>query len=244
MGASSGIGAALARNLSERGAVLALSARSEGKLNDLNTQLGGGHHAFPFDVSDVETFTHTTAAVQEKLGVIDSVIFLAALYDPGSIEDMDLAKAHKTVDVNLKGAFTLVDTVLPIMKEQGGGQIALCGSVAGYRGLPNGQPYSATKAAIVSLAETMRAELDNTGIDVKLISPGFVRTPLTDKNDFKMPMMVEPEDAAEEIAKGLQSSAFEIHFPKKFTYMVKFLQIIPYWLFFKIAKKIKEKKQH
>ena len=133
--------------------------------------------------------------------------------------------------------FNVVHAALPILKEQKSGQIALCGSVAGYIGLSGGQPYSATKAAVMNLAESLHAECPN-HIDIKLISPGFVRTALTDKNDFSMPMILTPETAAKAIANGLHTKRFEIHFPKKFTLMLKFLRLLPYVIGLFITKKL------
>ena len=120
---------------------------------------------------------------------------------------------------------------LPILRSQGYGQLVLCGSVAGYRGLPNGQPYSATKAALINLAESLRAE--ERVLDIKVINPGFVRTALTDKNTFKMPMRIEPEEAARIIAEKLQTNCFEIHFPKRFTFFAKLIALLPAWLYFR-----------
>ena len=156
---------------------------------------------------------------------------------PMKIDKLDMEITRQMIEVNLLGAFNTVHAVLPILAKQSRGQVALCGSVAGYIGLPGGQPYSATKAAIINLAETLHAELPKK-IDVKLISPGFVRTPLTDKNNFNMPMMISPEQAAIYIADGLLSKNFEIHFPKKFTIILKFLELLPYWLKLFITRRI------
>lgn len=233
IGASSGIGYALAENLSAQGAHLFLSARSENGLNNLNQKLGNTHHLLPLDVADLDATQKACLEVQKITNnQIDSVILLAALYDPSPIREMDIQKAHQMVQVNLNGTLNLVTSILPILQDQKYGQLALCGSVAGYRGLPNGQPYSATKAAVMNLAESLRAE--EPSLDIKLISPGFVRTPLTDKNDFDMPMIIEPEEATQSVAKGLQSNAFEIHFPKKFTLILKLVRLLPAWLYFKI----------
>jgi NADP-dependent 3-hydroxy acid dehydrogenase YdfG len=239
IGASSGIGRALARKLAHRGATLALSARSEDELQSLAEHIEGQHHVFPVDVSDYDSFAETAQGVKNGLGQIDSAILLAGMYEPGWLRDMEIKKAHKIVDVNLKGAFSFIHIMLPIMKAQGHGQLALTGSVAGYRGLPKGQPYSATKAAIESIAETLRAEEPE--LDIRLISPGFVKTRLTDKNDFDMPMKLEPEEAAEHIANGLTGSAYEIHFPKLFTYGVKSLKVMPNILYNIVARKMVEK---
>jgi short-subunit dehydrogenase len=236
VGASSGIGRALAIELAEQGAVLALSARNEDSLKELNMYLGGGHYVFPLDISDLNATIETAQSIRAMFPTLDSVISMAAIYNPATLDKLDMAEARKIVDVNLIGSFNIVHAVLPIFEGQKSGQIALCGSVAGYRGLPGGQPYSATKAAVINLTESLKAEKPH--LDIKIINPGFVRTSLTDKNDFKMPMMIEPEEAAKAIAKGLKSRAFEIHFPKKFTYIMKLIQSLPYALYFCLAKRM------
>lgn len=239
IGASSGIGSALARELTERGAVLALSSRRKDELESLKESLGQEHKVFALDVTDAETTLRTAQAIRAVFGRIDRIVFLAAAYAPMKIDTLDLAVAKGIVDVNLTGAFNIVHAALPVLKTQKTkGQLALCGSVAGYIGLPGGQPYSATKAAIINLAESLHAECKGT-IDIKLISPGFVRTPLTDKNDFDMPMIIEPEQAAKEIADGLLSNRFEIHFPKRFTTFLKILRLFPYTLSLRLIQNIK-----
>ena len=237
IGASSGIGRALAFELASRGATLALSGRSESKLHTLNNELGGKHHVFSLDVRDVDGFQETAQSIQKIFSRLDRVIFMAAVYEPERLEQMDIKAAHQMVDINLKGALNAIYAVLPVFQSQINGQLVLCGSVAGYRGLPNGQPYCATKAAIISLAETLYIE--NPELDIKVINPGFVRTPLTDKNDFKMPMMIEPQQAAIAIAKGLKSRKSEIHFPKKFTYIMKFIKLLPAFLYLRLVRRIR-----
>ncbi len=237
IGASSGIGHALAVELAKQGATLVLSARREDKLNTLNDALGGGHTVLKLDITDIQAFAIAAKTVQDTFLRLDSVIFMAAIYHPVLLKNMDIKAAHQMVNINLNGAFNTVHTVLPILKQQGYGQLALCGSVAGYRGLPNGQPYSATKAALINLAESLCAE--ERELDIKIINPGFVRTPLTNKNNFNMPMMIEPEKAANIIARGLQSKRFEIHFPKCFTLLIKLLRVLPSSLYFKCIPRLR-----
>ena len=239
IGASSGIGHALACELDGQGAILALSARSQNDLDQLNQSLGNRHKVFCLDITDADLTQRTAHAISSALGRIDRVIFLAAIYTPMQTYKLNLPVVKKIVETNLTGAFHVTQAVLPLLREQTGfSQFALCASVAGYTGLPGGQPYSATKAALINLAETLYAEYKD-HIDIKLINPGFVRTALTDKNTFKMPMMIEPEQAAQEIAKGLRSSHFEIHFPKAFTTFLKLIRILPYPLAFWVTRKIK-----
>ena len=239
IGASSGIGRALARELDARGATLALSARREEELEMMNTALRGRHRVFALDITEAETVARTARAIAAAFGRIDHVICLAAAYTPMRFADMDMAVARQMVDINLSGMLNVAHAVLPVFEGQTArGQLALCGSVAGYIGLPGGQPYSATKAAIINLAESLRVECRES-CDVRLISPGFVRTPLTDKNSFDMPMMIEPEAAAQAIADGLLSRRFEIHFPKRFTYVLKLLRLLPYGLLLPLLKRIR-----
>lgn len=237
IGASSGMGKALAVELASAGARVMISARRKDELEQLKTELAGAPLVFPLDVTDSELTIRTAQAIRAAAGRIDRVIFMSAAYTPMRLGALDLTIARNIVEVNILGALHVIHAVLPIVKEQANAQIALCGSVAGYIGLPNGQPYSATKAAVASFAESLYAECPP-HVDVKLISPGFVRTPLTDKNDFAMPMILTPEQAAKAIARGLQSKNFEIHFPKRFTLFLKFLRLLPYCLALRITQKL------
>jgi short-subunit dehydrogenase len=224
--------------LSRRGADLTLSARRGDELEKVSRALARAPRIIPLDASDEGAVNQAA----QSSGPFDSVIFLAAIYNPGLIENIRIEDAKLTVDINIHGALNTINAVYPAMREAGKGQIVLCGSVAGYCGLPNSQPYSMTKAAIINLAQSLKVEAERHNIDVKLINPGFVRTPLTDKNDFNMPMIVEPVDAARIIADGLVRSRFEIHFPAKFTRLVKLLSIMPYGPYFKISRNILKKK--
>lgn len=240
IGASSGIGATLARELSAGGATLILSARNKDALENLKNELGNQHYIYPMDVAD---YSHVEAAanyITKTVKKLDRVIFMAAIYKPADIENMDVAFAKQLLEVNVLGAFHVAKAVLPILQKQSKGQLALCASVAGYVGLPGGQPYSASKAALINFAESLYAEAPK-NVDIKVINPGFVRTPMTDKNNFSMPMRIEPEVAANCIANGLKSREFEIHFPKKFTIFLKFLSILPYGMQLFLTSKMKNK---
>jgi len=238
IGASSGIGASLAKELAARGATLILSARREEQLQEVASTCEGEHLICPIDVTDYDGLADAAAWIKEEINTIDRIIFMAAIYQPGSIDSIEPDFIAKMVQVNLTGALNVSRISIRLLHKQAAGQLTLCASVAGYAGLPNSQPYSATKAAIINLAETLYNDAPE-HIDIKLISPGFVRTPMTDKNDFDMPMRIEPEDAATAIADGLTKSAFEIHFPKRFTYIVKCIAALPYWLQLPITKKFK-----
>ena len=229
IGASSGIGHELAIQLAEQGAKLCLSARRTQALTTLQQQLPGTHSIHPLDVADLEQVKTVCAEVCQTHERIDRVLFFPALYQPSPIKSMDLAVLSQIIDVNLKGALYVTQQLWPVFERQQRGQIALCGSVAGYLGLPNGQPYSATKAALINFAESLHAEAPDY-LDVKLINPGFVDTPLTQKNAFSMPMLFTPQQAAQAILTGLNQNRFEIHFPKTFTLLLKALTLLPYRL--------------
>lgn len=238
VGASSGIGHALAQELSRRGARLALSARSAEPLQALAQELGPRNIALPLDVTDLAAFREAAALLVKSFGRIDGVIYMAGTYTPAPLSALAPEDARRIIDVNLMGALHCIGAALPYLRAQGSGLLALCASVAGYRGLPKAQPYAATKAALINLAESLRAEEQSYGIDVRIINPGFVKTPMTDKNDFAMPFLLTPEQAARAIADGLASRAFEIHFPKRLSLLLKLLRILPDALYFKIAGRL------
>ena len=245
IGASSGIGWELAKQLAKLGANLILSARSQDKLESLQKEIGGKHAIYSLDVSDYKNVQQVFSKIQKK-AKLDRLIFLAAIYQPGKIIALDLQKSQEVIQINLLGAIHCAKVVLPffkkqILKNKKKVQIALCGSVAGYTGLPLGQPYSATKAAMINFAESLYVETPPE-IDIKLISPGFVKTPMTDENNFKMPMIISADKAARFIVKGLEKKAFEIHFPKRFTLLMKSLSILPYGLKLPLIRKWFNKK--
>lgn len=238
VGASSGIGAQLARRLYKNGATFILSARSEDDLHALNNELGGGHSVIPFDISDFEQVRNAVDKAKNEHSQIDRIICTAGIYEPKSVLDMDESDLRKIMDVNLTGVIYFSQQALKAVRAQDKAQIAVCASVAGYVGLPNGQPYSASKAGLINFMQSMHVEAEK-HIDIKMISPGFVKTPLTDKNTFDMPFIIEVDDAAREIEKGLESGKFEIHFPKKLTLSLKFISILPNCLKFLICSKFK-----
>lgn len=233
IGASAGIGAALARAFAAEGAVLILSARDADALHGLSAECGGAQ-VMPLDLAVPETLATAVEqlATQPKL---DAILCTAALYDPSNVAEMMPERAAQMVRVNLLGTLEVARLCPPLLRD--GGQLALFGSVAGYIGLPGGQPYSATKAAVNNLAESLAAELAPR-VDVRLICPGFVRSRLTEKNTFTMPAIITPEEAAAHVVRGLKGRAFEIHFPKRFTLAVKLLRLLPYGLSLRLTRRI------
>lgn len=235
IGASDGIGAALARAYAARGDRVILSARSTDRLQTLADEMPkGAAEVVGIDIADADDVAAATLRVKAG-GPVDRVINMAALYDPGQVEEIDLTQAANIVQVNLTGSLLVARAALDVLRPQG--QIALCGSVAGYFGLPQGQIYSATKAGVANLAETLRNEVAGR-FDVRLISPGFVDTRLTQKNDFTMPGLLTADRAAAEILQGLDARRFEVHFPRRLTMPLKLLRRLPYALSLPLTRAI------
>lgn len=233
IGASAGIGAALSRALADRGASLVLSARDEEALKELAAECGETEIS-PLDLAQVGEL----AALCDRLragGPFDAIICTAALYDPGRVSDLDPDRVEAMVRVNFLGTLEVARLCPPLIRD--GGQLVLFGSVAGYIGLPGGQPYSATKAAINNLAETLAVELAPR-VDVRLVCPGFVATRLTAKNRFSMPAIMTVEEAAEAVLRGMARRGFEIHFPRRFTLAIKLLRLLPYALLLPLLRRL------
>jgi len=229
VGASTGIGAATANLLLERGAKVAVSARS---LESLESAFAGRATLLPLDVTDATATSRTAQRLCESWGGIDLVLAVAGTYKAMRASEIKLAEARRIVDVNLNGVLNLLAAVQPVLMRQGEGGFGIVASVAGYGGLPNSLAYGASKAACVNLAQSLYLDLHQRGIDVYLVSPGFVATPLTAKNEFKMPFLISAEQAAEEIVDGLERGDFEIHFPRAFSRMLKAINLLPHRLYF------------
>lgn len=226
VGASEGLGRAVAETLSRRGVDLVLSARSAGRLQELAETLPGRATTLAMDVSDQ---TSVEAAVAE-IGQIDGVVYLAGLYWPMKATEWDTEKAVAMMDVNFTGAVRVLGALLPQLLARGAGHIVLTGSLSAYRGLPGAIGYSASKAAMASLADTLDLDLQGTGLEVQVIHPGFIRTQLTDKNDFAMPQIMEPEDAAQAFVDHMDGDGFHRAFPAPFAWVFRLAPILPLWL--------------
>ena len=236
-GASSGIGRALAIKFANEGWQVAASARRENLLQNLNNN-NSNIHSFPLDIKDETNTKKVFQDIIEKFQTIDICVFCAGMHDPDAEKKLSTEKIREIMETNFFGTLNCIMAVNSYFRERKSGHIAIVSSVAGYRGLPAASGYCASKAALTSLAESLYFDFKRKNIKVSLISPGFIKTPLTDKNKFPMPMIKSPEYAAEKIFIGLiRKNAFEIHFPKSFTIFVKLLKIMPNWLFFWLVEK-------
>jgi len=245
VGASSGIGEALALALARRGARLALSARGAERLSAVCAACDGarplpttvGTLALPLDLTDADGLVRARDEVLARWGGIDLVVFNAGTYRPLRAWELSVEAVRETLELNLVGTMSGVAAVLPTLLAQGRGALALVGSVAGYGGLPKATVYGPSKAALINFAEVLHLDLAPRGIDVCLIDPGFVATPLTAQNDFTMPALQTPAQAAEAIVEGFARGDFEIHFPKRFTRVLKLLQWLPRRAYFALVRR-------
>ena len=231
VGASEGLGAALAHKLSAVGVELVLSARSEERLQDLARRLPGRATVLPMDVTDADSVAQAVQAA----GEVDGLIYLAGVYWPMAAADWNTDHGVAMADVNFTGAMRVLGHVVPQMVARGTGHLVLTGSLSGFRGLPGAVGYGASKAAIMSLAETLRADLWRTGILVQLANPGFIKTRLTDKNAFRMPFLMTPEQAAQQMFDLMSDeTAFDRHFPRLFSWVFRLARVLPNWVYYRL----------
>ena len=231
-GASSGIGKALALKFANEGWLVAASARRENLLQDLNKE-NSNIHSFPLDVTNIDQCKSVFKNIIEKFNNIEISIFGTGIHDPKSEKEFNLDKIRRIMEVNYFGTINSINSVYEYYNSKKSGQISIISSVAGYRGLPAAGAYCASKSALLSFTESLYFEMKRKNVRVSLVSPGFIKTPMTDQNDFPMPMIKPPEFAAEQIYIGLiEKNSFEIHFPKTFTYLMKIIKILPNWLYF------------
>ena len=194
--------------------------------------------SYPLDISDQEATEAVVARIEQEHGPIDQAVLNAGTHQPVDPLRLDAADFRALVEVNLMGTVHCLQALIPRMAARGRGRLAIVGSVAAYRGLPTASAYGMTKAGLNNLAEALRVELAPHGIVVQIVNPGFVRTPLTNKNAFRMPMLMEPEDAAEALFRGLRKDRFEIAFPWRFALAMKTLRILPASLAFALTRRM------
>lgn len=228
IGASEGLGLALAKALSRQGARLILSARNVDRLSEICETLPQAR-AVPVDVTDLNAVRD---AVSEA-GEIDGLVYNAGAYEPMKAADWDTEAALAMSDVNFTGALRVLGETVPGFVRATRGDITLIGSLAGYHGLPAAIGYGSSKAALISLAETMRHDLVGTGVTVRIVNPGFIKTRLTEKNNFKMPMLMTPEDAANRVLRAMSRRRFRTDFPAPFSWAIRFLDYVPDFLVYR-----------
>ena len=235
-GASTGIGAETAKQLAAQGVKVAISARSvEGlhavaKEQPLIT-------IFPLDVTNAVDVATAFAEIEKAHGPIDLIIAGAGTYTPASAADFRIEHFMRMYEVNYLGVIHVLAAALPAFRARRGGRLSWIASVSGYRGLPKAAAYGPTKAALINLAESLKPELERDGVAVSVINPGFVRTPMTAQNDFEMPFLMEPADAARATIEGLAKGQFEVAYPRRFVAILKFARVLPYRVYFWLIRK-------
>lgn len=239
-GASEGIGKAIALKLAHEGFTVYVSARSEDKLEKLSEEFNGpgSIHPLPLDVTDRDSNAKAVEKIVSEAGTLAITILNAGTFVPQRAHKLKYEDFDFTLGVNIGGVVNGIVPSIEAMKQAGRGQIAIVSSVAGYGGLPNNGAYGLSKAGITNLAESLKFDLDKMNIKMQLISPGFIDTPLTEKNDFPMPFLMKVGDAAERVVDGLKTQQFEITFPRRFTYMIKLINYLPYAAYFWTVRKI------
>ncbi len=237
-GASSGIGAALALRLARDGRIVAVSARNAEALAGVARTATTGMHVFPLDVTDAAACARVVDAIEAAHGAIDLAILNAGTHQSMSADDFTVDAACRLVEINLMGAVNCLAPLLERMRARRRGHIAVVASVAGYGGLPTAAAYGATKAALINMTEALKPDCDRLGIKLQLVNPGFVKTPLTDKNDFPMPFLLPVEKAVDAFVAGLAGERFEIVFPRRFALLLKLLNALPYGAYFALVRRM------
>ena len=237
-GASSGIGKALALKFAQEGWQVAASARRESLLNEIS-ELNKNISPFPLDVTDKEKCKEVFEEIKNKYQNLDICFFSTGTWDPKKEKNIDIEQMESVMKINFFGTLNCIKTVENYFKDKKSGHISIVSSVAGYRGLPNSTGYGASKAALINLAESLYFDFGRHNVRISLVSPGFIKTPMTDKNQFRMPFLKTPEFAADKIYNGLvNGSSFEIDFPKELTLILKLLKILPNRLYLYLIKKL------
>jgi NAD(P)-dependent dehydrogenase (short-subunit alcohol dehydrogenase family) len=241
VGASSGIGRATAHRLHALGATVVVSARSQPALDEF-VRGHAGSESLVVDVTSRDSMQQACEMLLRRHGRIDLTLYCAGHYSAMGAADFDLDEALRHQQINVGGALVWLASVLPPLLRQAdtGAQahLSIVASVAGYRGLPKALAYGPTKAALINLAETLYLDLAPRGVAVSLINPGFVQTPLTAHNAFPMPALLTPEQAAQAIVQGWRRGSFEIHFPRRFTWVLKALQPLWYGLYLRVVGRV------
>jgi len=237
-GASSGIGKALALKFADKGWQVAISARRENLLKEIS-ESNEKIKSFPLDVTDKDKCKEVFDQIKKCYGDVDICFFSTGTWSPKKEKDIDLEQIENVFKVNFFGTVNSIKAVEEHFKNKMDGIITIVSSIAGYRGLPNSTGYGPSKSALSNLAESLYFDFGRYNVRVCLVSPGFIKTPMTDKNDFKMPFLKTPEFAADEIYKGLiNKKIFEIHFPKELTLTLKLFSFFPSKLYFYLVKKL------
>ncbi len=240
-GAGKGLGRHIALQLAQEGWKVAATSRTPADLNGLAAEgesLPGAIVPLVGDITDRAQIDHLVSKIEQEMGPLNLAVLNAGTYIRFGLEDFSAEKFINQIDINVGGTVNSLAPVLAAMRRRRSGTIAIVSSLSAYRGLPMASAYGASKAALTNMCESLKPECDQHGIQLSVIHPGFVRTPLTDKNDFEMPFLMEPEDAARRVLDGIRAGKFEILFPIRFVLILKFLRCLPYSIYFAATRRM------
>tara|TARA_A100001015_G_scaffold102534_1_gene113883 strand:- start:939 stop:1691 length:753 start_codon:yes stop_codon:yes gene_type:complete len=235
-GASSGIGKALAEKFALEGWKVAISARRKEILDEMAKR--ENISSYPLDVTNQNQINNVFSKIISDFGNLDLCVFSSGTYDPKLEQEINIKQSQFVMETNFFGVLYCIKSVEKYFKDKKAGHISIVSSIAAYRGLPNSSGYGPSKAALTNLTESLYFDFKKHNVRISLVSPGFIKTPLTDKNEFRMPFIKSPEFAAEKMFNGLtKTKSFEIHFPKALTIILKFLRILPYKIYLYLVDK-------
>ena len=240
-GAGKGLGRHIAYQLAQEGWLVGVTARTATDLDSLAAEaesLSGTIVPYAADITDRDRIVALVKKIEDKLGPLDLAILNAGTYIRFGLDDFSADNFMDQIEINVGGTVNCLEPVLQNMQSRKSGTIAVVSSLTAYRGLPMASAYGASKAALTNMCESLKPECDLNGIQLSVVHPGFVRTPLTYKNEFKMPFLMEPEDAARRVLKGIRAGKFEITFPTTFALFLKFLRFLPYSFYFVISRRM------
>ena len=235
-GGGPGIGKELTKILCDNGYDVIISGRRKDKLNEVARYNKKKIFPFKLDVSNLKEASTVAKKIIKKFRRVDLLILNAAIYSPGSLKEISPINAKKVIDINLIGVINCLPTILNMMKKENKGHVIFVSSPAGYKGMPGAGLYGVTKSGLTFLAETLKIELEQFNIKVQVVHPGFIKTPMTDKNSFPMPFLMSPEKAAKIIFSKIHSNVFEIYFPKMLLIPMKLISLLPYKIYFFLIK--------
>ena len=239
IGGTFGIGYELSKIYLKKSKNLIILGRNDEKLNEISKEFSNSQTNVitkKLDVTSIEQCKQILTSIIDELGSLDLIIYSSGFYKPNNTFDVDLDLYRKTIEVNFMGLINVMSVILPFLKQQQKGHIAMISSLAGFFGLPNSSGYGPSKAAMMNYSESIYNDCKKNNIHVSIINPGFIKTRLTEQNKFKMPFLMSAEEAAKIIYNGLEKKKYDITFPFMMSLIFKTLRILPKPVFLFLIK--------
>ena len=239
IGGTFGIGYELSKIYLKKSKNLIILGRNDEKLDEISKEFSNSQTNVitkKLDVTSIEQCKQILTSIIDELGSLDLIIYSSGFYKPNNTFDVDLDLYRKTIEVNFMGLINVMSVILPFLKQQQKGHIAMISSLAGFFGLPNSSGYGPSKAAMMNYSESIYNDCKKNNIHVSIINPGFIKTRLTEQNKFKMPFLMSAEEAAKIIYNGLEKKKYDITFPFMMSLIFKTLKILPKPVFLFLIK--------